>query len=226
MGWLDQALGGEPTAVVWIGSGALVVPLSYQQHSRLDAVSAVFASRGWPVRLRRSGGGVVPQGPGILNLTLAYACAGAAGTRAQTVYQHLCVALSNALGSLDIVTDTRAVDGSFCDGRFNLAVTHGGIARKIAGTAQYWKRSGGVQAVLAHALLLVDADPRQLSELCSSFEAALGSARRYDANAVTSVAQAWQEAHPGMRVPDDLGQQFTRQLALALGQETVQPVPF
>ena len=226
MGWLDQALGGEPTAVVWHGTGSLVAPLSYQHHSRLDAVSAAFAGRGWPVRLRRSGGGVVPQWPVILNLSLAYACAGAAGTQAQTVYQHLCAALASALGALGIVAHTRAVEGSFCDGRFNLAVTHDGITRKIAGTAQYWKRAGGVQAVLAHALLLLDADPRQLSGLCSSFEAELGSARRYDPNAMTSVAQAWQQAHPGERVPADLGQQFTHHLAPALGQESVQPVPF
>ena len=226
IGWLDQALGGQNTAVLWRGTGALVAPLSYQQHKGLDAVTAAFAARGWPVRLRRSGGGVVPQGPGILNLSLAYACAGAAGTQAQAVYRHLCGALASALGALGIAADTRAVEGSFCDGRFNLAVTHGGITRKIAGTAQYWRRAGGVQAVLAHALLLLDADSRQLSELCSSFEAELGSARRYDPNALTSVVQAWQQAHPNADVPPDLGQQFTRHLALALGQLPVQTVPF
>ncbi|STV42435.1 lipoate-protein ligase A [Klebsiella pneumoniae subsp. ozaenae] len=46
----------------------LVVPGSYRQFTDLPAVSAHFAARGWPVWLRRSGGGLVPQGPGIINL--------------------------------------------------------------------------------------------------------------------------------------------------------------
>jgi hypothetical protein len=225
MGWLDQALAGQGMAVLWCGADALATPLSYQQHQRLDEVGAAFAAHGWPVRMRRSGGGVVPQGPGILNLTLAYPCAGTPGTQAQAVYRHLCATLACALGALGIATDTRAVQGSFCDGRFNLAVTQGGDVRKIAGTAQYWRRAGGVQAVLAHALLLLDADPYQLCELCSRFEAELGSARRYDPNALTSVARCWQHAHPGAAVPPDLGQQFTRHVALALGQLPIEPFP-
>ena len=80
------------------------------------------------------------------------------------------------------------MEGSFCDGRFNLAVA----GRKLAGTAQSWRRVAGVPVVLAHAVIVVDADPQALTEAANAFERDLGSGRRYRAEALTSVALAWQ----------------------------------
>ena len=74
--------------------------------------------------------------------------------------------------------------GSFCDGRYNLAVN----GRKLVGTAQAWKRFAGRPVVMAHAVIVVDADPVELTERCNAFEAALGTATRYTAEALTSVA--------------------------------------
>ncbi len=52
------------------------------------------------------------------------------------------------------------MSGSFCDGRYNLACGEGAEARKIVGTAQYWRplAAGGGHVVLAHAVILIDAD--------------------------------------------------------------------
>lgn len=204
MQWLDAALEGQAIAALWTGAPALVAPLSYRRHAQLEAACVASAARGWPVRLRRSGGGVVPQGPGILNITLAYPCAGAAGDMAEPVYAHLCRLIAKALARLGITAQARPVPGSFCDGRFNLAVSHQGSHRKIAGTAQYWRRASGRQAVLAHALLLVDADPAYLSAQANQFEDALASDRHYAADALTSVAQCLQQVHADSRCPVDL----------------------
>jgi len=204
MAWLDAALDGQATAALWTGAPALVAPLSYRRNAQLEAACDASKARGWPVRLRRSGGGVVPQGPGILNVTLAYPCAGSAGDMAEPVYAHLCQLIAKALDRLGIAAQARPVPGSFCDGRFNLAVNHQGVYRKIAGTAQYWGRASGRQAVLAHALLILDADPAHLSAQANQFEAALASGRHYDAQALTSVAQCWQQAHPGSSCPTNL----------------------
>jgi hypothetical protein len=183
--WLEGALDGEARAVVWTGATALVAPTSYRRHASLADAARAFEGAGWPLRLRRSGGGLVPQGPGILNLTLAYPCDCAPGSMADAVYRHLCNVLARALSSLGIKAEPRTVEGSFCDGRYNLAVG----ARKIAGTAQYWRRTGDRHAVLAHALLLVDADVEMLTETANRFEAALHSERRYRADALTTVAR-------------------------------------
>lgn len=216
MQWLEQALDGQSTAAIWSGQAGLVAPLSYRRHTNLAEVCTVSTKQGWPVRLRRSGGGVVPQGPGILNLSLAYPCAGAPGELAEPVYAHLCGLLTDALAGFGIDCQSRTVVGSFCDGRFNLAVTSHGTSRKIAGTAQYWRRAKGVQAVLAHALLLVDADPLLLSMQANRFEAALGRDRRYDADALTSVARCWSAAHPGAAVPADLSSTVMQRIRSSL----------
>lgn len=216
MAWLEQAQTGRATAALWSSTLVLVAPLSYRKHAALDAVCAASAARGCPVRLRRSGGGVVPQGPGILNLSLAYPCHGDPGLASVQVYAHLCGVLATALAGLGIDTATAAVEGSFCDGRYNLAVAVDGSMRKIVGTAQYWRRSGDQHAVLAHALLLVEADPQQLCDQANRFEAALGSPRHYRSQALTNVAQAWLAAHPGQPLPDDLSGAVKQHIVAAL----------
>jgi lipoate-protein ligase A len=207
--WLAAALDGEARAVLWFGARGLVAPTSYRRHASLADAARAFEAEGWPLRLRRSGGGLVPQGPGVLNLTLAYPCDAAPGLMADAVYHHLCDVLARALRTLNIQARPRMVEGSFCDGRYNLAVGE----RKIAGTAQYWRRAGDRHAVLAHALLLVDADIDMLTNLANRFEAALRSERRYRADALTSVAR---ERHHHDESPQALQQRVIQALVAAL----------
>jgi lipoate-protein ligase A len=214
LAWLDDALNGRPRAVLWEGRRGLVAPLSYHRHARLDAVCAEFAAQGWNVELRRSGGGIVPQGPGILNLSLALPIHGPPGGLAERVYVQLCGVLARALARLGIDARPRAVDGSFCDGRFNLAVGE----RKIAGAAQYWRRAGGRQAVLAHALLLVDVDPTELAARANAFEAALGGELDYRADKLTTVARECGTL-AGNASPGDLSLRLRELLAAELTRE-------
>lgn len=182
---LAFALAGRAAAHLWEAPLGLIAPRSYRRYARLAQVQADFARCGVAVELRPSGGGVVPQGPGILNMSLAFPVRQPIGSLSDPIYRHLCAILQDALAGLGIRAEARAVAGSFCDGRYNLAVS----GRKIAGTAQYWRRRGANgHAVLAHAVLLVNADPAVATGLTNAFEAALGSGRAYDPDAVTSVA--------------------------------------
>lgn len=133
---------------------------------------------------------MVPQCRGILNISLAFPCDDAPGDIAEHWYASLCDVLATPLNTMGIRCAARAVEGSFCDGRFNLAVLeHSDITcRKVAGTAQYWKRSGGHQAVLLHALLVADADPGYLTQVANQFETDLDSGRTYQTSALTNVA--------------------------------------
>ncbi|GLU31397.1 hypothetical protein Busp01_12390 [Trinickia caryophylli] len=194
---LSLAGSGRSVAHLWQAPVSLVVPRSYQRFAALERARAEFAQRGCPVFMRLSGGGLVPQGPGILNLSLAYPVRGTVGELSEGVYRHLCEILGNALGTLGLRTHCQAVEGSFCDGRFNLAWGPAGDARKIAGTAQFWRRMNASQAssaplhvVLAHAVLLVTADPVEINQRANAFEEAIGSARRYLPGRVVSVQQA------------------------------------
>ena len=212
---LQQA--GQPSARLWEAPTSLVVPRSYRQYAAFAATVAQFAARGCPVHERPSGGGLVPQGPGILNLSLTYIVPGGPGTWMEPAYRHLCALLQGALQGLGVATHWQAVNGSFCDGRYNLACGDGAQARKIAGTAQYWRPLPGAgpatrpHAVLAHAVLLVNPDLVQAHAWANAFEQALDSGRRYDPDKTVSVARMM-----GAHAPADLMQRVCQQLADAV----------
>ncbi len=221
---LDHAARVGPVAQLWEAPLSLVIPRSYLRQPGLDAARADFAARGCPVWLRMSGGGLVPQGPGILNVSLAYAVPKGAATWMEPVYLHLCEVIAAGLREVGVETHWQAVEGSFCDGRYNLAWGPGDRARKIAGTAQYWRRApaefqspdGQRHLVLAHAILLVDADPVAINERANAFEAAIHSGRHYDPAKVVSVREA-------AGLPD--GQGLTDRVVTAIREAVLQSVP-
>src|SRR5947207_1844371 len=94
--WLESARQGRPRAVIWAAMPGLVAPISYRSNANLEEVRASFSALGLPVHLRRSGGGVVPQGPGILNVSLVYAIDGVLGIQTAPAYAHLCAVLKRA----------------------------------------------------------------------------------------------------------------------------------
>lgn len=187
----ERARDGEALAQLWQAPQGFVVPGSYRKFSQLSAVSERFAARGWPVWLRRSGGGLVPQGPGIVNLSLAWPVYQPLGEAAEPIYLMLCGLLQRALATFGVDAHFQAVTGSFCDGRYNLACGQGEQARKIAGTAQYWRpmAEGRGHVVLAHAVILIDADPIAAHQAANDFESQLGSGRIYHADKTITLAQ-------------------------------------
>lgn len=196
------AASGRAAAHLWQAPVGLVVP---RRVTTLPGWSAAQAQPGHgEVQVRASGGGLVPQGPGVWNLSLVWGAPSSTPVGTESVYRWLCESLSAAFARLGIDATPQPVDGSFCDGRWNLAA--GG--RKFVGTAQAWRRIGGVPLVLAHAVILVDADPAALTARANAFEAALGSATRYRADALTSVALASGQADIAARTIAVVAEQF------------------
>jgi lipoate-protein ligase A len=201
--WLAaSAAGGQASAHLWTAPLGIVVP------KRLTALPgwAGLDTRHGELQVRASGGGVVPQGPGVWNLSLAWPAPGASPTATEAVYRGLSSALATALARLGVAAAPQAVAGSFCDGRYNLAVQ----GRKLVGTAQAWRRVDGVPMVLAHAVIVIDADPIALTERANEFEAALGSGTRYRAEALTSVKLASGQSDIEARTLGVLAEQFAR----------------
>lgn len=222
--WLDDALGGAAHAAVWQGPRSLVVPLSYRRFAGFDAACELSAARGWPVRVRRSGGGVVPQGDGVLNFSLAFPMDDGAGRWMTQVYLMMCDVLGRAFRSLGVTTRLGEVPGAFCDGRYNLAVRTAdprpaGRLRKLVGTAQYWRRRDRQHAVLAHAIVLLDADIEAMTATLNDFEATLQRGRPYDAAAVTTLGRCLD----GRLAGEALRQGFVAALADALGPVNYRP---
>ena len=175
-------------ALVQRPARGIVVPRSYLSRPRFEAAAAQMAAAGCPVHLRLSGGGVVPQSGETVNLYLAY------GIRtpnpfpeAEAHYLALCGLLQQLFDRFGIATDTQTVEGSFCDGRFNLAA--GG--RKIAGTAQYWQRDPRGEnrfTVLSNAVIVAE-NAAGLTARANRFEQALGGGVRYLPEKTVSVQE-------------------------------------
>ncbi|NYT65080.1 lipoate--protein ligase family protein [Alcaligenaceae bacterium] len=182
---IAYAAQGIPAASIWRTSQGLVVPRSYLRASQFESTCQKFAQAGWPISVRQSGGGVVPQGPGIINLSLAYAVHGKPLDHSDAGYQQICDVIGQALQGLGIDTRAQAVEGSFCDGRYNLATGSQDQARKVVGTAQVWRRQPGVnnneafQVALVHAMILAHADINAITDQANQLELALGHDRRY-----------------------------------------------
>jgi len=192
---LHEAAAGVPVAAVWQAQQSLVVPRTYRKFPLFEAACQASAARGWPVVVRQSGGGLVPQGGGIVNFSFAQALQGAALAQTDAVYTQLCNLLAQALRTFGIESRAASVPGAFCDGRYNLAVETATGLRKIAGTAQVWRRmapaagAAPVQVVLAHAVILADIDAAQLTQHLNAFEADLDSGVHYQAERVVSVRE-------------------------------------
>jgi len=215
---IKRAIEEGPVASLWEASRSLVVPRSYRRFERFEAVSRDFQALGWPVVVRQTGGGIVPQGPGIINFSLAYRVRGAAMRHSEPGYELICTILRNALQTLGVEAFPAAVEASFCDGRYNLAVDQDGKPVKVAGTAQMWRRIPGTpedHIGLVHALVLLDADTTALTGLLNEFEQAAGNDRHYRAESETSIAKT---AH--YREGGSLHQAFT--IAIA---DTLRHVP-
>jgi len=207
--WMELAASElEATAHFWQAPVGWVVPKRYVLNPVEEAGSAPH------FQVRASGGGLVPQGPGIWNLSLVWAVDDSSKLEIGAIYRRFCARLTDGLKELGIFSEPGLVNGSFCDGRFNLAV-HG---RKLVGTAQAWKRIQTRQIVLAHAVILVDVDTVGLARSANEFEAAIGSDVRYNANAITCVAQ--ESCFGGdveVQALSALAEQFSKQEEISYG---------
>ena len=147
---LAQVAAGDLPATIriWQTTQCIVVPRHFSLHDRFANAALTLADRGWPVTLRSSGGSAMPQGPGVLNVSMVFPHDRQMSIEAG--FQLLTDPLCEFFDSLGLSASTSSVPGSFCDGRYNLVVDQ----QKIGGTAQKRKK----HAVLAHAALQIDLD--------------------------------------------------------------------
>lgn len=176
---------------------ALVMPKSFERRHGFALASSRCAAQGWPVLLRDTGGEPVPQSPAVLNIALAYALPDGEDERRRidAAYERLLEPLALWLAERGLQAGQGAVPGAFCDGRFNLTLE----GRKLAGTAQRWRRrADGRPVVLAHAALLMEDWRAVMTEVVNRFYHACASDLRCQAERHLALgerlADAWTTA--------------------------------
>lgn len=202
-------LAGKPAVFVWRAlENAVVVPGSWARASGFEAVSGAAAALGWPLLLRSSGGGAVPQGPCTLNLALILPVE--PGTDLADCFGEICLAVSEALRRFEVTTGTGSIDGSLCDGVWN--VTAGG--RKLAGTAQRWRPAKGRGATaLVHAALMMKRPSDDLWPVLKQVEQSVGSKRSIRPEAHVDLASLLPDGMPASAIPGALARAAENRLA-------------
>jgi lipoate-protein ligase A len=214
---LDEVVAGEAPATIrlWENRPCLVVSGRDTRLPRFEEACGEMAKTGSPVIIRRSGGTAVPHGEGVLLVSMVYALNGREADSVDQGYEALCQWMGEAVATLGIHADCRSVPAAFCDGRYNLAVG----PRKIAGTAQRWRKRTvkGVtrQGVIAHALLLVEGDPKAMTAAVNRFYRLAGGGQRFDAESVTTIAQC-------LKTPPDM---MARTRQALIDAAAKQPIP-
>lgn len=148
---------GRPAMVLWRASEpAVVLPEALTRRAAFAAAAKNAEDHGWIVTTRRSGGGLVPQGPDTLNLALVLPCPDRFTT--DDGYRFICGAITEALSRFDITSTTGARKNAFCDGAWNVLVQN----RKLAGTAQRWRATPQGRVALIHAAILTQTPKSEL----------------------------------------------------------------
>jgi lipoate-protein ligase A len=189
---------------------ALVCPAAYARKPGFSDAADASSRRGWPVTLRRTGGGVVPLGPDVMNICLTFSRTNRFSI--QDGYEALTRVLRNGLGAAGPLLETGATPGSFCDGDWNLSI-HG---RKLVGTAQRRRPLGhGNVRILAHALILIQGDTRPSALAVDALHQDLGL-DRINTTAHTTLAES-------MGVPALDSIDVAKQLTVAASRELAPP---
>jgi octanoyl-[GcvH]:protein N-octanoyltransferase len=150
-----------------------------------DAIEKV-QKLGYHVYIRQTGGTAVPHARGVLNFSMMFPRSQKSGTT-DDYYRLLCKPQIDWLLTYGIIAGTGEVEGSYCDGKYNVIVS----GKKLVGTAQSWR--GGLAGItsrhpgyiLAHACIIVDVDLKWAMNLINQFYA--WTDNPYRANPETST---------------------------------------
>ncbi len=167
---LQSIANGRKTAdfLLWRCKQSLVVPKSFSRKPNFELTKKYLSYIGWPVILRETGGDLTPQSPGIINIALVFRCS-KKSISIRDSYLQICNPIIETFSKMGIQASYGAINGSFCDGDYNVTVDD----KKIAGTAQRWKNINSEYndevAILVQAAILIDGPFNKLWQVSNEF---------------------------------------------------------
>jgi lipoate-protein ligase A len=171
-----------PALLIWRSQRALLVTWQDTHlprfHESLDQMT-VF---GWPVVLRRSGGGACPVDLGTVQVATVEPAL--RGTTMDTKYDALTSIVQSSLHSIGIVARTGPVADAYCPGAYDLAVE----GKKIAGVSQHWFRNQrGIRCIVTAASINVEEAPDACADAVNRFYSNAGSGTHCQATCLTNL---------------------------------------
>jgi len=184
------AADGMPALLAWRSPPALIVAGRDRELPNFAEAQIALAMDGWPVLVRRSGGGACPVGEGTLQLALVTPAV--EHSTIDRAYREMAGIVTALLSTYALPASMQRIEAAFCPGRYDVTVR----GRKIAGLCQHWRRCRGMMIVTTAASIVVDEDPHGLCTAVNRFYRLAGGTRYCVADAVTSMCLA----QPGPRI--------------------------
>lgn len=166
----------------WQSTKGLCVTRKEHRLPHFDKAREVMTAQGHELATRRSGGTVVAQGDGILNITSLALHYGPRNIGSS--YMAFCQDMQARLCEVGFETDIGPVSGSYCDGDYNLILD----GKKLAGTSQRWvKGPDKAFIILNHAVILVTENGYDATKRVNDFHEIADNRRPYDTNSSMSL---------------------------------------
>jgi lipoate-protein ligase A len=171
-----------PALLVWRSQRAVLVTRQDTHLPHFSESSDRLAAAGWPVVLRKSGGGACPVGPGTVQVAIIEPAVPATTMHAK--YEAMAELIQSTLVFYGIIAEIGAVAGAYCPGNYDLAI--GG--KKIAGMSEYWFRNlSGIRCVVTAGSINVEEAPDVLADAVNRFYSNVGNGFHCQAASLTSV---------------------------------------
>jgi hypothetical protein len=171
-----------PFLLVWRSEPALLVSRTETRLPHFENAVAGMRAAGWPVVLRKSGGGACPVGPGTVQVSMIDPVL--PQTTINGRYAVLAELLQAMLRRYRVFAHAGLVAGAYCPGAYDLAVA----GRKIAGMSQRWFRNRcAVRCAVTAASINIGEAPDEIACAVNRFYHQAGSELRCDADALTNV---------------------------------------
>jgi lipoate-protein ligase A len=180
----------NPSLLVWRAQPALLVARRETRLPHFREASNQMAVAGWPIVVRKSGGGACPIGLGTVQVSTIEP---ASGATMNAKYDALAELIQSTLGSFRIVSRTGRVANAYCPGTYDLAVQ----GKKIAGLSQHWFRNRcGIRCVVTSASINIEEAPDALAGAVNRFYESAGSPTRCQSAALTNMRLCERNACP------------------------------
>ncbi len=154
--------GAVPRLRIWQPLPALVVTTAEASHAAFGAAASRAAARGVPVAVRRSGGGAVCLGPGMLVVSHFHT---SMHDDIDASYRSFARRLMAAVQVVGVVLTEEHVARAYCDGKFDLAW----CGLKVGGMAQRRRSRDGASHVWIHAVIAVEPESLRYPEEVAQF---------------------------------------------------------
>lgn len=195
----------KPSLMIWRCRPALLVTRPEARLPGFDGAIAEMQTAGWPVFLRKTGGGACPVGSGTVQMSMIEAASPGAAMNAK--YGALSKLIQDTLCFFHISSRAGPVAGAYCPGNYDLAVQ----GKKIAGMSQHWFRNRcGIRCVVTAASINVDEPPDVLADAINRFYSTAGSPVRCQADVLTNMRLCGAAANLG---GPDLAAAYINQLS-------------